>query len=121
MLRFITTLEKFRNLVDECDGIAAGIITYPDKQSAYQQQLGGIISTCDEIIQEALIKGIFPEPISELDILRKQYLDLSKELYVKKEEEAMKIETEAIIKVLNNMVLKIKQIENIDPSQLVKD
>jgi hypothetical protein len=121
MTRLVSTLEDFKTLLLESSEIAAGLLEHPEKRSEYHERLVEIRSTCDNIMQEVIIKGLFPPHFTEIDILRKRYLDLSRELYDKQNKGIPSFESDMIRNMLNSILLKIKQLENTDPSGLILD
>lgn len=86
------------------------------------KEIAALTRYTDSILQQLFDdKTSPPPPLSDLDILRIQYLDLSKELYGMRESAALPEEVEATANVLNGLLDKIKKLEGIDPASLMLD
>jgi hypothetical protein len=121
MPELVSTLENFRNLLMECNDMSLGLITHPGELKIYKERLMEMRSSCDKLVQQVILQGLFSPPMTGLDLLRKQYLDLSKELYHIRISGAPAWQIEATGNILNNVLAKIKKLENVNPSGLMLD
>lgn len=118
MDRFTPNFIKLQAVLKKAGDVAAN---FDNNFSAYHHhQLTFLTQQADDLLQQ-LAETRAPSSLTEIDILRIQYLDLSKELYEMKVSAAPLEQQEAAGNVLNLLLQKIKLIENVDPSSLMLD